>query len=144
MNPGTCIHFTGVQHKACKLGYEYDKLEKPLPCIHSYKVHWPKERRGEQEPCKHGDCKDYLAPTTEQVAEHEEAIKARMELFRKAMKAVNEWRAVQGWSNRNRVSARGEVPCAGCGVGTIHVSMAAYNGHVWGKCTTEGCVSWME
>jgi hypothetical protein len=144
MNPGTCIHFTGVQHKACKLGYVYDQLAKPLPCIHSYKKHFPKEQRGQQEPCKHTDCKDYLAPTAEQVAEADRRLKERLEYFSRAMGPVSEWRKAQGWSKKNRVSATGKVPCNACGKGEIHLSMAAYNGHVWGKCTTEGCVSWME
>lgn len=144
MNPGTCVHFTGIQHKACKLGYVYDQLQKPLPCIHSHRVNWPKEKRGEQEPCNHGECKDFLAPTPEQVAAHEQEIKERLALLSKAMKPVNEWRAAQNWSKQNRRGAQGTVPCAGCGVGTIYLSMAAYNGHVHGKCTTPGCVSWME
>jgi hypothetical protein len=144
MNPGSCIHFTGIQHKACKLGYEYDKLDRPLPCIRSYKVHFSKERSGEQEPCKHSACHDYLAPTPEQIAEHERLITEALERHAKAAGPVSEWRKAQGWSKNNRVAATGKVPCNACGKGEIHLSMAAYNGHVWGRCTTDGCVSWME
>lgn len=39
---------------------------------------------------------------------------------------------------------RGNVPCpTGCG-GTLRLSHSAINGHVWGACTTEDCLSWME
>lgn len=38
---------------------------------------------------------------------------------------------------------KGVVECPVC-EGRLHVSHAAYNGHVWGKCETKGCVSWME
>ena len=38
---------------------------------------------------------------------------------------------------------QGVVECPVC-KGKLHLSHAAYNGHVWGRCETEGCVSWME
>ena len=37
----------------------------------------------------------------------------------------------------------GVVECPVC-KGKLHVSHAAYNGHVHGHCETDGCVSWME
>ena len=38
----------------------------------------------------------------------------------------------------------GKVPCpTGCG-GILALSHAALNGHVWGRCSTDGCVCWME
>lgn len=37
-----------------------------------------------------------------------------------------------------------EMPCpTGCG-GTLHYSIAATNGHVWGQCSTEGCAKWIQ
>ena len=35
------------------------------------------------------------------------------------------------------------VECPVC-KGKLHLSHAAVNGHVWGKCETAGCVEWME
>lgn len=35
------------------------------------------------------------------------------------------------------------VECPAC-KGRLHLSIAAYNGHVHGKCETDGCVAWME
>lgn len=38
----------------------------------------------------------------------------------------------------------GEVDCpTGCG-GKLSLSHSAYNGHVWGRCSTNNCVAWME
>lgn len=37
----------------------------------------------------------------------------------------------------------GVVECPVC-QGKLHMSHAAYNGHVHGKCETENCMSWME
>lgn len=138
MNPGSCIHFTGVQHKKCKLGYVYDSLTKPLPCMRSYTVHWPKERRGQQEPCKHTDCKDYLAPTPEQLAEDEKRIKAAMDRMLRVNAGIAEWRKAHKGK-----SAQNVIECPEC-KGRLHLSIAAYNGHVHGRCETAGCVSWME
>ena len=39
---------------------------------------------------------------------------------------------------------QGQEPCPACGTGMLSWSHSAFNGHVWGECSTEGCVSWME
>lgn len=36
---------------------------------------------------------------------------------------------------------RGTIMCPECG-STLHYTRAQ-NGHVWGKCTKEGCLRWM-
>jgi hypothetical protein len=38
---------------------------------------------------------------------------------------------------------RGQVICPRCGK-SLHYSVASVNGHMWGRCETSGCVSWME
>jgi hypothetical protein len=38
---------------------------------------------------------------------------------------------------------RGEIKCPTCG-GCLHWSRAPENGHVWGRCETEGCVAWIQ
>ncbi len=133
MRAGTCVHFTGIQHHACKACVPYATVMGTglhgLPCIHANSG---------------PGCDSYLEPTAEQIAEHDTKVKASLARFLGVMPAVNEWRAAQGWSKKNRVSASGTVPCGACGTGTIHLSMAGCNGHVWGKCTTVGCVEWVE
>lgn len=54
---------------------------------------------------------------------------------------VREWR--KDWSKSNRVAKAEVIECPAC-KGRLHLSQAAYNGHVWGQCETKGCVSWME
>lgn len=39
--------------------------------------------------------------------------------------------------------AKEVIECPKC-KGRLHLSIAATNGHVWGKCETEGCLAWME
>lgn len=39
---------------------------------------------------------------------------------------------------------RGEMPCPCCENGTLRYSIAGYNGHIWGQCSSPGCASWIE
>lgn len=60
----------------------------------------------------------------------------RMQLVLPVVGQVKKDHRGQNWS--------GSVDCpTGCG-GTLHLSHAACNGHVWGKCSTDNCVGWME
>lgn len=38
----------------------------------------------------------------------------------------------------------GVIDCPVCQDGKLSYSVASYNGHMWGKCSTKGCVAWME
>jgi len=38
---------------------------------------------------------------------------------------------------------RGKIECPKC-EGDLHWSRASLNGHVWGKCKTENCLSWVQ
>ncbi len=38
---------------------------------------------------------------------------------------------------------QGTERCPACG-GTLHLTHSSYNGHVWGRCETTDCLSWME
>ena len=86
-------------------------------------------------------CPKWERRTIEQATEHHNDIEASMARMRMAGTVVKEWRT---WTKQNRVAKQEAIDCpTKCG-GKLHLSQAAYNGHVWGKCTTEGCVSWME
>lgn len=41
------------------------------------------------------------------------------------------------------VGGASQVECLVC-TGTIRYSVAAVNGHMWGRCSTPGCLVWME
>jgi len=38
----------------------------------------------------------------------------------------------------------GRIPCPICGKGTLSFSRVSYNEHIWGRCSTEGCLEWLE
>lgn len=42
------------------------------------------------------------------------------------------------------VGGTGTVPCPICEDGVIRYSVAAYNGHMHGMCSTAKCIRWME
>jgi hypothetical protein len=39
--------------------------------------------------------------------------------------------------------SEGVIPCPAC-AGRLHWTRAESNGHVWGQCETDGCLSWMQ
>ena len=47
-----------------------------------------------------------------------------------------------------RIDAKGErgiegtIECPAC-KGTLHYSIAGTNGHMWGRCETKDCLTWM-
>lgn len=56
----------------------------------------------------------------------------------------NVMRGIKPWRDAHKGKSAAEVvECPACN-GRLHLSIAAYNGHVHGKCETPGCVSWME
>ena len=83
-------------------------------------------------------CEHLRRPTLEEIAAHEVWLENRMELLSTVMAGIKPWRD----AHKGR-SAREVVECPAC-KGRLHLSIAAYNGHVHGKCETEGCASWME
>lgn len=65
----------------------------------------------------------------------------------KAVKCLNPDDAHR-WYNpkqqKNCFTGAGEMDCPVCKTGKLRYSRAAYNGHVHGRCSTDGCVAWME
>lgn len=154
MRRGKCIHFNGTQNRACDAGVVYAEAfgTSPgsacrAPCIQEYKssdvvdgkrveVWKPWERRGQEVM----PCAKFQLPTPEEIAEGDAEFARHMDRMRLVMTAVKPWRT---WSRKNRVAKQEVVECPAC-KGRLHLSQSAYNGHVWGNCETEGCVSWME
>jgi hypothetical protein len=44
----------------------------------------------------------------------------------------------------NYFCGQGEMECPVCKTGKLRYSRSALNGHVHARCSTEGCVAWME
>lgn len=163
MNNGTCIHYTGMLPAegphVCGAGVDMDAAfddTKPgiflrMPCVQFREV--PAHGKGAY--CKPGEptkrieidrrdqvmvpCALRVEPTSEQV----QAYRAETELeLKKAMTAIRvaaEWRV----KPKPAQDRREVVGCPVC-KGHLHLSQSSYNGHVHGRCETEGCVSWME
>lgn len=135
MKKGNCIHFNGVMNDFCKAGMPYDSVrdEKPdpntkgrIPCITF------NGRRSDT-------CPKFLEPTDEQIAQFEKETEESVARITKVMQVVSKWKT---WTKTNRIAKQEVIECPIC-KGKLH-SQAAYNGHVWGGCETEGCVSWMQ
>lgn len=118
----TCVHFTGVQNKTCKLGHAYTR---PLPCLAPFT---PDQKRGE--------CADLRLYTLEEFEAEEKAFHERFEFYRTARARIAAKISSGG-------GAVGVIECPKC-KGRLHYSRAASNGHVWGKCDTPHCIAWME
>ena len=85
-------------------------------------------------------CPKWLRRTREHGEQRDDEINAALERMRIASKVVGPWRT---WTKTNRVAKKEVIECPVC-KGRLHLDQSAYNGHVWGKCETEGCLSWME
>lgn len=159
MNHGTCIHYTGLISECCGAGVNYREAfdgEQPgiflrLPCIEFREL--PAHGRGtyigpgeatvRKEFDRRGQtaipCALRLEPTPEQVhadrVDSEKAIAKTMS----GIKVGIAWKQVpKPDKDRHEV-----VECPVCN-GRLHLSQSACNGHMSGKCETDGCVMWME
>lgn len=136
MKTGNCIHWTGVQNDCCKLGINYqelvggnrDGMAFKLPCLTLSTSHIEDAKVS---------CDKYQEPTAAQIDEENAEFEAVMDRMKKVMPVVAEWR------KKSPIGKQEVIECPAC-QGRLHLSQAACNGHVWGKCETEGCVSWME
>ncbi len=165
MSPGTCIHFTGMGlmpdglPRTCGAGVDYEKAfdgARPgmacrAPCIEymvvpasgrgsvvhanetGFRKEWP--RRGETVI----PCGRRVAPTDEQVLQDRLEADAAMARAFAGIEASASWR-VKPKPAKDRYEV---IACPVC-KGRLHMAQSCRNGHVSGKCETEGCVSWME
>ena len=121
-----CRHFTGVQNDACAAGIPYESLRgerglMQIPCIHTGK-HLPCEKR------------EYL--TAEEIAAEDAEIEASFLRTSAAIKAI---KAHVGGQR----GVRDEIECPTC-KGRLRFTVAACNGHIHAKCSTDDCVAFMQ
>jgi hypothetical protein len=125
-----CRHFTGVQNKMCKAGVNYDDVI-PIPCI----------GRDDAE-VKQAVCEKKSCWTREEAIGIEKEREESTKKFFIALNAAHEDAKKKGL--RKGAGGKDSLPCPVCKTGTLHYLVAGYNGHLWGQCSTEKCVSWME
>jgi len=151
MNPGTCVHFTGLrfgkEFEHCKAGIRYRTTfgSEPgiflrMPCVESSRS----PKTGESKPMDGQDqtmmaCALRQFPTAEQVAVADLEMKATTAKTVAAIKVAGAWRVTP----KPAIDRHETVECPVC-KGNLHLQQSAYNGHVHGYCETEGCVRWME
>lgn len=142
MNKGTCKHFNGMgleDDKCCDVGVNYRKHVggtdfgwcTRAPCI----------RKSTSTIKPNGPinaCSKYEEPSQADLDKYEAEMKefdARIDLALPVIARIKREHKGKG--------AKGVVECPACG-GKLHFTHAACNGHVWGKCETDKCLSWME
>lgn len=150
MKHGTCKHYNGSFHNThCDAGVCYLEVTPDPDDItgihfrHPCFVRTPEqvaELNDGQRECykRRGTCDKFEEPTDAEIAEEEAAFEKFADRFLLTLPLIQEIK-----ESHKGHDWKGSEPCPECG-GTLHLSHAAYNGHVWGQCETEGCLSWME
>lgn len=136
---GWCIHYRGISDgkggtvTTCEKGVEYSTFRPGgfhrQPCF----LTKTGESKPDVQPCEH-----LRRPTPDEIAAHEQWSEQRMQKMFSVLKAIKPWRD----KHKGRSHAE-TIECPAC-KGNLHLSISSYNGHVHGRCKTEGCVSWME
>lgn len=136
---GWCIHYRynrdakAGQPNTCEAGVDYEAWRgirhEMQPCF--------LDDKGRSKPAAM-PCPSLRRPTPEEIAAHEIWLDARMNKQGIVMVGIAGWRKAHKGQ-----SARDVVECPAC-KGRLHLSIAACNGHVHGRCESEGCVDWME
>lgn len=155
MNHGTCVNFNGAQHDLCKRGVAYKQFRDGdgvmrSPCIQfmeksarggtylkpgevaAARVPWHNAAPPER-------CPFFQLPTDAEVEADRIETDAHLQKTFAAIKVASTWRV----KPKPAADRQGIVECPIC-KGRLHLSQSSYNGHVRGKCETDGCVSWME
>lgn len=140
MRAGTCKHFSGTglrDKECCHAGVEYRSLVggpdlgwcTRLPCyrVTSFKPNGPVN-----------PCEKYEEPSQEEIDACEKEVTESIARFMKTLPLIHAIKTEHRGKN-----AKGTKKCTACD-GVLHYTHAACNGHVWGKCETDGCLSWME
>lgn len=136
-----CVHFTGVGQGSCKAGFSYDEVDKDMRL--PYRVGLPCLKPSENgltvlDGRPQCPCTFVQFPTEAEVQVELDEHDMHMAKMMQALVVVNPIRR-----EHKGKDWRGVIECPVC-KGKLHVSHAAYNGHVHAKCETKDCVSWME
>lgn len=131
-----CVHFTGMgsDKASCAVGVVYATVQnKTIPGFAGI----PCFREGEAVPCE-----KRRFPTPEEVAAEVADHDARWERLKIGIGAVSDDAKTRGF--KKGAGGKGQIVCPVCKTGELHYTVAGYNGHIWGRCTTKECVSWMQ
>ena len=138
-----CTHFTGVGTMKCEAGVVYESVRLAHPSI-SYRRRDSSAvyTKTSSLPCHASmnlggaTCALRCAPTPKEVAEQEAKTQGEITSVMEAMKRVRE-------ATNGERGVQGSVECPRCSR-PLHFSVASSNGHTHAKCSTNGCLAWME
>lgn len=82
-------------------------------------------------------CPKWERRSLEHAEKRADGIEKAMTRMTLVMPVVSEWRDKKPFGKSE------VIECPAC-KGRLHLSQSSYNGHVHGRCETQGCVSWME
>lgn len=134
----TCKHFNGMAEDKCRLGIKYASLD-PDPESDGMYYRLPcNTRQHETTTFVKGVCDKFCLPTEDELEEEDRVLEAMMERFTRTLPLISQIKEEHHGTNW-----AGVVVCPICS-GNLHLSHAACNGHVHGKCETDDCVSFME
>lgn len=128
-----CVHFNGISEKCCEAGIAYasvrDEASSPyrFPCFRDSGL---------------TNCEKQQFPTDEAVAAEVAAIEESSIRTLKALRAASDDARLHDYRKGN--GGQGDIKCPCCESGRLRYSVAHTNGHLWGKCSTPECVSWMQ
>jgi hypothetical protein len=138
MQKNSCKYFNGVQddHSVCGMNINYRQLVggndhgwiRRLPCF---------TFREEDKP-NQVHCDSFTLPTLEELADFETTLRLLLERHAKAMPLIFTMKKEYHGRDGQQI-----IDCPICG-GRLHMTHAAMNGHVWGKCETPDCMEWIE
>lgn len=123
----TCKHFNGVQNDACKVGVQYETVRvqgQGLPCLPMY--------QGPGCP----SCAKIEFPTEAELDAEELAWQQSLDRTMKAMQAIKD-------HTKGLKGIKGQIICPMCSK-RLAYSISGYNGHIWAKCETTDCVSFIQ
>lgn len=140
-----CEHYNGLSGpgmkddaatRCCKAGVVYLTVKASDDVAKGF-ARYPCFREGEAVPC----AKRHF-PTPEEVASEVAEHDARWERLKLGIGACSDDAKKHGYGKGK--GGNGFVPCPVCKTGDLYYTVASYNGHMWGKCATKDCVSWMQ
>ena len=142
---GRCVYYNGLSgpgmkddsSRRCDAGVVYLTVKDETRPRDNFQQ-WPCFRSGEPITT----CLKRHFPTPEEVAAEVAEHDARWERLKLGIGVASENAKLRGLKKGS--GGVGEVPCPVCKSGTLHYSVAGYNGHMHGHCTTKDCLSWMQ
>ena len=122
-----CKHYNGTVNAACKAGVNYDAIKD----VSSIPYRWICT-----DPQSTVPCDLCVRRTPEEIRERKEYLLDRLKHMDAAFAKIRPFR------QRGKTTT-GVIECPKC-KGRLHYSISGYNGHIHGKCETDGCLSWIQ